>query len=125
VLWSWEVQLPFEYKSGNYWIGKGTKGARYRGYKRNFLRALKKGLEGEQLRQAKVFRRVTLVRLWGKHQCAYDGDNLVIGGKPLVDCLKKVGLIMDDRPNCCKVFYQQYKSLLSEAPGIIVKVEEF
>jgi Holliday junction resolvase RusA-like endonuclease len=123
--WSWEQTLDFEYKSGNYWASRGTSGGKYRGYKRNFRRRLKKVLEKGNLRQAKAFRRVTLTRLWGKHQRAIDGDNLVMGGKPLRDVLTEEGLIVDDRPNCCKVFYHQYKRLDSEKPGIIVKLEEF
>lgn len=127
AVWSWEVTLDFEYLSGNKVPpnDRGRSGWKYRNYRKEFERQLRKVVEAEKLREAKVYRRATICRLWGKHQSAYDTDNLVAGGKPLRDILVRCRLLVDDRPSCCDIYYQQYKNLVSDKPQTIVKVEEF
>jgi hypothetical protein len=74
--------------------------------------------------RATTVRRMTLWRLWGHRQRALDPDNLVAGGKPVVDSCVKAGLILGDRRDQASIHYDQRKADGPE-PGVLVIVEEF
>ena len=62
------------------------------------------------------FRHVTIDRYGSR---ALDHDNLVGGAKPLLDALKKAGLIADDSPRCIKVTYRQHKAARRECRTVV------
>ncbi len=125
VVWSKEFVVNFAWLSGNQLRSndKGRKGYRYRNYRRGFERVIRE--YAADVRKAKCFRRVTLTRMWGKGQRAYDKDNLLVGAKPLCDVLTAQNLILDDKISCAEIHYRQEKRLLVDEPGIIIKLEEF
>jgi len=100
------VGIPSQTKLGANTPGRG--GGIYRGYRRRFARAIAKA--DLDIPAAKGFRRVFITRLWGKGKRAYDWGNLVGGCKPLVDEIVGAGLLVDDRPSACQIFYDQGKS---------------
>lgn len=69
-------------------------------------------------------RRLTLAREWGKRQRALDPDNMVAGGKPVVDACVKAGLITGDRRDQARIHYDQRKSADGVA-RVVITVEEF
>lgn len=52
-----------------------------------------------------------------------DYDNLVSGMKPLLDAIRIVGLIHDDRPDCVRLNYNQAKSTRKNARTVITICE--
>lgn len=48
-----------------------------------------------------------------------DYDNLVGGCKPLVDALKRAGLIWDDSPRWCRITYNQTRVSASQVKTIV------
>ena len=62
------------------------------------------------------FRNVTIDRYGSR---ALDHDNLVGGAKPLLDALKKVGLIVDDSPAHVRVHYNQHKAARRECRTVV------
>lgn len=60
--------------------------------------------------KAKGRRRLTLTRLYGKGQRAFDRDNLVGGMKPVVDSMVLDGLLLGDTPELAEVHYDQIGS---------------
>lgn len=62
------------------------------------------------------FRRVKIVR-YGPRQL--DHDNLVGGCKPVLDALKRAGLIWDDSPAFLAVDYRQLKAAPKQARTVV------
>lgn len=110
VTWSAEVLLPFAWLSGNIigTNGKGRLGWRYQKYRTEFRNKLFE--HTTDIKEAKQYRRVIMTRRYGKGRRKLDKDNLIIGGKPLRDCLSELGLLVDDTPACCDVYPLQEKS---------------
>lgn len=61
-------------------------------------------------------RRVDIIRFGSRE---LDHDNLVGGCKPLVDALKRCGLIVDDSPRHVRINYEQRKSPRKEARTVV------
>jgi hypothetical protein len=68
-------------------------------------------------------RRVTITRLIGYRQREFDRDNLVGGGKAIVDAMVREGLLLGDDPTRSEVHYEQVRR--DGALGIRVLLEEF
>lgn len=74
--------------------------------------------------RADARRRVTLVRLWGRGQRERDRDNLIAGGKPIVDGLVAAGVIIDDRRKHAVIHYDQRKSD-DGVSRVLIRIDEF
>lgn len=108
----WEFVLPHQIRSGN-WLIRAHWAKR---------RAIAKDLEtmvwlaarGGQIKAADGFRYIHIQRIGGKE---LDYDNLVMGCKPLIDAIKRVGLLIDDNPKNLHAVYSQRKAGAGERPG--------
>lgn len=67
--------------------------------------------------------RVTLTRLYGKRQRRLDRDNLVAGGKPVVDALCLSGWLVDDSEEHAIIHYHQERSA-DGVPAVRFLIEE-
>lgn len=65
-------------------------------------KALDRGLPGEKAGQGRALLRITRYAL-----CELDRDNLFGGAKPLIDCIKEAGLILDDSPKYIDLVVEQ------------------
>jgi hypothetical protein len=108
------VELKFTWKSGNVINNPGSRSRfRYSEYKKRF----EKLFQGHilDIPKASGFRRITLTRIYGVGPKGgtcynYDKDNLSQGAKPLVDILKKYGIIIDDDSENAEIHYLQEES---------------
>lgn len=110
---TWEVTITANYPSQNDLGGNGKSGFKYRNVRNRFTKLLKEQLNA--IPAAKKFRAGIITRHYGlsekgKQKRRYDEENLVGGGKPLVDAIKDYAVIIDDRPDCWKGYYRQVKS---------------
>jgi len=129
VSYEYEVAIRFKWKSGNEINPAGHNARwRYRDYRKKFSSAF--GGVAHRFSPATGFRRITLVRLYGKGPngglCkAFDTDNLAQGAKPIVDVLvKDYNILTDDDPASCERVYKQEPSEDGKH-YIRIKVEEF
>lgn len=101
----WTIRLEHALRSLNDIRGnvKGRYGRLYRNEKRFYLSALAR----KHVPKAEQWRQIIVRRLWGKRRRAFDHDNLVGGGKPLVDALKQHGIITEDNGKNCNISYFQ------------------
>ena len=67
-------------------------------------------------------RRVTLTRVIGYRQREFDRDNLVGGGKVIVDAMVREGLLLGDDATRAEVHYQQDR--IDDVTGVVVLLEE-
>jgi hypothetical protein len=72
---------------------------------------------------AKSRRRVTITRCYSGQQKLRDHGNLVGGMKPVVDALVLCGLLKDDSPKWCEVYYHQRRVEKGER-GTYITIEE-
>lgn len=119
----WEFFVPLEVESLNaHRVNAG--GSRW-GYKRS-RDAWCKGLVACSPRDshspgARVKRRVTLVRIIGPRQRAFDRSNLIGGCKPVWDAMVRVGMLVDDTPLDLEDHYDQERG---PQAGLRVLIEE-
>jgi len=69
-------------------------------------------------------RRLTLTRLWGPRQRAFDQDNLVGGLKLVVDAMVAEWLLAGDTLEHVQVYYAQRRAGDCEKPGLLVNLEQ-
>ena len=67
-------------------------------------------------------RRLIFTRRMGPMQREFDTANLIGGLKPVVDSLKKAGVIKDDSPKWLSDFYRQVRD--NKNPGLTIEVQE-
>ncbi len=67
------------------------------------------------------FRKLRIVRVSPR---SLDVDNLAGGCKELVDAIKKLGLIKDDRPEDCELSFAQRKPEPGEEPGMEIHLND-
>lgn len=65
-------------------------------------------------------RRLTLTRFYGPSGRQYDIQNLVGGGKALVDAFVREGLLVDDRPEFAEIHHLQERALRG-AIGVLLE----
>lgn len=109
----WEVTIYTNYPSQNDLGGNHKSGFKYRNIRNQFAKLLKEQLNA--IPAANKFRSAIITRHYGlsdkgKQKREYDQENLVGGGKPLVDVLKDYAVIVDDRPGCWRGYYRQAKA---------------
>lgn len=129
VTYSHEETIRFKWQSGNRINSPGHRNSSwvYRSYRKGFSDSF--GRVAHRYEPATRFRRVTLVRVYGKGpkggSCKkFDRDNLLQGAKPIVDTIKKLGIILDDSPDKAELVYLQEPSVDGKH-YIKIKVEEF
>lgn len=72
---------------------------------------------------AEVKRRVTITRCYSGQQKLRDHGNLVGGLKPAVDAMVGIGLLRDDSPEWCEIYYHQRRVEKHER-GTLITIEE-
>lgn len=109
----WEVVIEGNYPSQNDLGGNHRTGYKYRKVRNTFAKLLKKPLNA--IPAAHRFRAGIITREYGLSEKGaqkrrYDEENLVGGGKPLVDVLRDYGVILNDTQGAWRGYYRQYKS---------------
>lgn len=100
------VEIPVEIKSMNYFTWK--RWYVYAGYKKRIFNALKKNLgKNESTESTRKKKKITIVSYRVR---TLDYDDFVGGCKPIPDCLKELGWIVDDSPKFVEVNYIQKKA---------------
>lgn len=121
VVHTWQFTLPLELESLN--ARRVNVGATRWSYKRKrdgWAMALR-AIVPRAILAVEGKRRVTLTRLMGKGQRAFDRDNLVGGAKGLVDAMVRVGLLLGDDAEHAEIHYDQERA---PEPGVRVLIEE-
>lgn len=72
---------------------------------------------------AQVRRRVTITRCYSGQQKLRDHGNLVGGLKAAVDAMVGIGLLKDDSPEWCEIYYKQSRVEKHER-GTVITIEE-
>ena len=117
----WQFTLPLELESLNaHRVNSGATRWSYKRKRDGWAMALRATVPRAIL-AANGKRRVTLTRLMGKGQRAFDRDNLVGGAKGLVDAMVRVGLLLGDSAEHAEIHYDQERAA---TPGVRVLVEE-
>lgn len=113
-----EIKLPYPTLSGNE-IRRMHPHA-YKRLRDNLAVFLR--IEGKPIPRCEPgeFRTVTLERRGPR---ALDYDNLVAGAKPLIDAIRIVGLIEDDRPECVDLKYHQTVGAMPKDRGTKITIE--
>jgi hypothetical protein len=120
----WTFTIPRSVPSANAHIVNGNHHAtasKYRSFRNVWARDLATLKMVHRIPPATGKRLVTIERLWGAGQRAYDYDNLVTGCKALVDAMKPpkkyharvvpgASLIVDDSPAHVTVTYLQQRA---------------
>lgn len=106
----WQITLPISYPSQNIIKGNRQQYNKYRSFRRHIEALMLTELDQVHIPVADRARRGLLTRWWGKRKSTYDHENLVGGGKPILDVMKKLGLIVDDNPKWWQGYYKQRKS---------------
>lgn len=70
------------------------------------------------------FRQVTITRQYCLPDREYDYDNLVGGCKPIVDAMRKTGLLVNDKRKDVVVRYMQ-EQIDNTANYVLIEIEEF
>lgn len=102
---SWTFVVPLELQSGNnHEVNVGASRHAYRRRRDQWQQALTAYKRVNRIPNAELGtkRRVTLTRLIGKGQRAYDPDNARTGGKCVLDAMRRAGLIHDDTAASCE-----------------------
>ena len=128
---SWELRIQKQLLSLNE-VGtnaKGNAGRKYRGQRKHYIRKFGPWASHLPLptghRQVIVTRQYRSVRSARKYPArSYDWDNLVGGSKPLVDALRKSGLLLDDNPKNVTVAYRQEPSG-TKSDYVLIEIQEF
>lgn len=121
---TWILLIPRAIPSANAHVINGNHKAtasKYRAFRNVWARDLATLKMAHRIPTATGKRMVTVERLWGAGQRAYDYDNLVAGAKPLVDAMKPskvyrarvvsgAALIIDDSPAHVTVTYTQERA---------------
>jgi len=110
---TWDVWVDFNYPSQNDLGGNHKSGFKYRNIRNKLAKLMKAQLNA--VPAAAKFRSAIITRHYGlsekgKQKRQYDEENLVGGGKPLVDNLRDYGVIINDSPDAWKGYYKQEKS---------------
>ena len=110
---TWDVWVNYSYPSQNDLGGNHKSGFKYRRIRNSLALRLKDQLNA--IPAAKQFRAGVITRHYGlsakgRQKREYDRENLIGGGKPLVDVLKDYAVIIDDRPDCWTGHYRQEKA---------------
>lgn len=108
--WEYTLTLNMVWKSGNL-LGSnraGWQGRMYRAYREKAASGLRK--HAKAIPTATGWRRVSFVRLYGKGRRPYDLENLLWGGKPIVDAMVELGYLLDDKPSLLDRRYEQQKA---------------
>lgn len=114
----WHLHLPIDARSQNQLHSKGGGRWAYRAHAKAIVAAL--GI-ARHIPRAAIKRRVTLTRIWGKRQRAFDRGNLIGGLKPVLDGLRDVGLIVDDSAKWCEDHYSQRGPEAQSGIGITIE----
>jgi Holliday junction resolvase RusA-like endonuclease len=105
---SWLLVYPGQSPSQNMLKGNSKGNYLYRKWRKSFQKILEKQMKAVPPAQG---RRIgVLTRYWAKGCRPYDLENLVGGLKPLIDVLKRNGVIIDDAPKWWRGYYRQEKS---------------
>lgn len=110
---TWVASVEFSYPSQNDLGGNHKSGFKYRNFRNKLAKLLKDQLN--DIPAAMKYRVGIITRYYGvsakgKQKRAYDEENLVGGGKPLIDVLKDYAVILDDNPSAWKGYYKQAKA---------------
>lgn len=110
---TWTVEIEADYPSQNKLGGNHKTGWLYRRIRAGFSLKLKEQLNA--IPAATKYRAAVITRVYGKTargvtKRAYDEENLVGGGKPLIDTLRDYRVILDDTAGAWKGWYRQEKS---------------
>lgn len=119
-----DIWLPVDVVSANKLKGngQGASGWVYRGVRNKFMGALEDALANNPVHPASKRRQVKLTRWYYPGQRPYDYDNLVYAFKPVMDCLRKTNVIVNDNEKWLQATYDQQ---LEEHGGVSILVEEF
>lgn len=108
LLYTHTEVVPFKWLSGNIVNPYGHRSVwRYKVYKDSFKKTFSSVCA--EFPKATGFVRLTLTRLYTGRQRDYDTDNLAQGAKPMLDTIKKLGIIQDDSPGKAQIIYKQEK----------------
>ena len=123
VLASWSFHVPREIRSGNARINNvgGSRWA-YKAARQAWERDVLTLARVHRIPDANGRRRVTLTRIIGYRQRAFDRDNLAAGFKPVVDALVRGWLLVDDSEKHAELHFQQEKR--DGVRGVLVLIEE-
>ncbi len=110
---TWTIEIEANYPSQGDLGGNHKTGWQYRNIRNGFSKLLRDQLNA--IPAATRFRAAVITRLYGKTRTgrskrAYDEENLVGGGKPLIDTLRDYAVILNDAPGVWKGWYRQEKS---------------
>jgi hypothetical protein len=104
----WTVVIDASYPSQNDLGGNHKSGWAYRSLRNRLAKQLKDQLNA--IPAATRFRAGIITRQYGARKRRYDDENLVGGGKPLVDVLRDYAVLVDDRPGMWRGYYRQERS---------------
>lgn len=122
----WEMRIPIEPPSQNQVHNKtrfSAEARRYRVVRDEFGLLIRSEMISQRIPVAKVKRTITITRLIGKGNRAYDHANLVGGCKPAIDGAVRVGLLVNDTAGWFEGWYRQEKAPDGKGATLIV-VEE-
>lgn len=123
VLASWSFHVPREIESGNaYVVNSGRSRWRYKADRNAWERDLIALKHAKRIPPALGKRRVTLTRIIGYRQRAFDRDNLATGFKSCVDAMVRCCLLVDDNAAGAEIHYAQKKH--DGLSGVLVLIEE-
>lgn len=119
----WEFAIPQQMASLNERIS--NRGMARFGYQRHrdlWQRWMRVARVNNRITTPTGKRRVTITRLIGYRQREFDRDNLVGGGKAIVDAMVREGLLLGDDATRAEVHYEQVRR--DGASGVVVLLEE-
>jgi Holliday junction resolvase RusA-like endonuclease len=120
----WEFFVPHTVKSGNHKPHNvGAARHQYRKEREGWERTMAFLKYEHKVTQATSKRRVTLTRIIGHRQRAFDTDNLATGLKPCVDAMVRVGMLVNDDAAHAEIHRSQEKRGRSFG-GLVVLIEE-
>lgn len=111
---TWTVELAgISYPSLNQLGGNMKNNPKYRAFRNRLAKLLKEQLNA--IPRAEKFRVGIITREYGRSERgvqkrAYDEENMIGGGKGLVDTLRDYAVIVNDDPGHWKGFYRQERS---------------
>jgi Holliday junction resolvase RusA-like endonuclease len=121
---SWTMRIDRDAPTQNV-TGNNRGGGRwaYKAERRAWFAALAAKKSMQRIATANVKRRVIITRCYSGQQKLRDHGNLVGGLKPAVDAMVGIGLLKDDSPEFCEIYYHQRRVEKSER-GTLITIEE-
>ncbi len=125
----WTVRIQHKYLGLNQ-VKSNVRGVSGRAYKKE-RRFYTSALARKRVPKAKGWRQILVRRVYGKGKRgwvgirAYDYDNYVGGGKPLVDALKAQGWILEDDETHANISHMQQQRSPDGKDWVEITVQEF